>query len=171
MKQQAEAIRAKIEVLISDLVSLSRDVEIMDNRDKVSLENEKRLAQKARGQSFKDLELKAEKEKLEKDRDELSNYSQALVKRESSILKKEEDIKRLYVAIETMKSDLVKRELAIVDLEDDKERLKIEKRDFEIISSKVEKERLLARDRKDMLDERERKIAAREELLRKRLNA
>ena len=171
MKQQAEAIRVKIEVLISDLAALSRDVEIMDNRDKVSLENDQRLAQKTKDISFKELGLKTEKEKLEKDRDELSNYSQALAKREASILKKEEDIKRLYVAIETMKSDLVKRELAIVDLEDDKERLKIEKRDFEIISAKVEKERLLARDRKDMLDERERKIAAREELLRKRLNA
>ena len=177
MKQRAEALKAKIGVLISDLMALSQDVEKMDNRDKVSLENEGRLAQKTRELSIKELELKAEREKLESNRSELSSYSQTLAKREISILKKEEDIKRLYTAIETMKSDLVKRELAIVDLEDSKVKLEgekaklgIEKRDFEIIAAKVEKERLLARDRKDLMDEREKKIAAQEELLRKRLN-
>ena len=170
MKKQAEAIKVKIEVLISDLTALSQDVEKMDNRDKVSLENEGRLSQKARDLSIKELELKAEKEGIEKHRSELSDYSQSLAKRETSVLKKEADIQRIYEGVETLKSDLVKRELAVIDLEDTKARLEIEKRDFEIISSKVEKERLLARDRKDMLDERERKIAAREELLRKRLS-
>ena len=170
MKKQAEAIKVKIEVLISDLTALSQDVEKMDNRDKVSLENEGRLSQKARDLSIKELELKAEKEGIEKHRSELSDYSQSLAKRETSVLKKEADIQRIYEGIEGLKSDLVKRELAVVDLEDTKAKLEIEKRDFEIIASKVEKERLLARDRKDMLDERERKIAGREELLRKRLN-
>ena len=170
MKKQAEAIKVKIEVLISDLTALSQDVEKMDNRDKVSLENEGRLSQKARDLSIKELELKSEKEEVEKHRSELSDYSQSLAKRETSVLKKEADIQRIYEGVETLKSDLVKRELAVIDLEDTKARLEIEKRDFEIISSKVEKERLLARDRKDMLDERERKIAAREELLRKRLS-
>jgi len=170
LKQQAEAIKTKIEVLISDLTALSRDVEKMDNRDKVSLENEVRLAQKTRDLSIKELELKAGQGGIEKYRSELSDYSQALAKREASIFKKEADIQRIYEGVETLKSDLVKRELAVVDLEDTKIKLEIEKRDFEIIASKVEKERLMARDRKDMLDERERKIAAREELLRKRLN-
>ena len=148
MIDQIKAIQSRLEGLVADINLLSQEVGKIENRDKVSLENENRLSLRATKLSKKELELK-----------------------------KEQEIKRLFENTETLKKDLVKRELVVIDNEEqrekinkDKEAFERERKDFEIVASKVEKEKLVARDRKEMLDERERKIKVKEEVLRKRLS-
>lgn len=171
MKKQAKAIIDRLEAIMSEITLFSQEVEKTVNRDKVSLENEARLSLKAKELGKKEMELKEKFEVVKKDREEISRYSNTFSVREKEVIRKEESVRKDGEKMMDLKRELAEREIKLIDSETEREKLEIEKRDFAIIQSKVEKERKISRDRKEMLDERERKISAKEELLRKRLNA
>lgn len=171
MLDQAKNILARLEAMMGDITLLSQEVGKIENRDKVSLEIESKLVGRAMDLSIKENKLRDDREQLEKDREELNRFSGRFAVREKQIIEKEGEISKQLEGLENLKKELAKRELTMVDNEEERARLEIDKRDFEVIRSKVEKERLIARDRKEMLDERERKISVKEELLKRRLGS
>ena len=171
MIDQIKSIQARLEGLVADINLISQEAGKIENRDKVSREEEARLSVKAGKLSRYALKLKKRQELIEKDREEISKYSNTFAVREKKILRDEEQIEKKLENIEILKKELVVRELKVADNEEEREKLKLEKKDFEIIQSKVEKARKLSRNRKEMLDERERKLKVKEELLKRRLRA
>ena len=171
MINQIKAIQDRLENIVADITLLSQEAGKIDNRDKVSLELEKKLNAKSLDLSVKEKKFKDRADDLEKQKNEISKYVDKFSVREKAIIQREQEIKDELEKLESLKRELAKRELSIVDNETEREKLEIDRRDFEIIRSKVEKERQISRDRKEMLDERERQISAKEELLRKRLNS
>lgn len=169
MVDQAKAVQAKIEVLISDLSSLDRDIGELENKNKVSEQLHSQAVEKSHSIDIKDAQLKEKIELFEKEKKQLQVTMDSYTHREKRLLYAEDIDKKVKQGLEELKIELAKRELKVVKNEEDKQKLELEKKSFEIIQAKVEKERQLSRDRKEALDERERVIKVKEELLRKRL--
>ena len=170
MKDQIDSIRARLENIANDIILLDKQVGEVENRDKVSIEMQKKLNDKSLNLSILEQEFKDKTSKLEQDREELSRYANKFAQREKQIIENEEKVRIKLENLDKVKKELAQREIQISDSEEERTKLEIEKKDFEIIQAKVEKERQVSRDRKEALDERERKINIKEELLRKRLN-
>src|SRR3990167_8161359 len=110
MIDQIKSIQAKLENVVADIALLSQEVGKIENRDKVSLELEKKLNEKSLNLSIKEEKFKEKLNQLDKDREELSRFSETLNKRQSLIFKQENDIKKLYEDLEIAKKEIIKRE-------------------------------------------------------------
>ena len=75
MLDQVKSIIAKLENIVADINLLMQEVSKIENRDKVSLEVEKKLNEKSLNLSVKEAEHKEKVRKLEQDREEISRFA------------------------------------------------------------------------------------------------
>ena len=169
MIEQVKSIQSKIELLVEEFVVLSRLVAGIEAKKDACEELQKQVNKKSFDIGVKEKNLKEKAGKFEEEKVLVQKKFNSFVMERKQLDLKGSELKKEKEEVEKLKRWLAKREIKVIDMEEEREELDLNKKTFEVVRAKVEKERQISRDRNEALDERERKMKVKEELLRKRL--